>query len=276
MSRQPFQSRISLAAICAMLAISCLTITIVAYMDNISMNPMQGPPSAKVRQSNKISKKKSSNTDLHIDLNSVAVLWGIIALFGVLISLLIQPADQAYTAYVMTVSQHAHDRAYSLSQAIKWIPMVVFSGILMLSMPLIVHAWRRRAFHAFWLIGGTLLAQLLFAGGVNRLAPDVPSTIPKLAHPDRCSTKLPHSVEAEHETTVRFRNDSTHRVEVIWLGYGGERVSYGVIRPGDALILPTWVTHPFVLTNPDDGNRCLAVVLPTDQVGVAAARAQRP
>ena len=73
-----------------------------------------------------------------------------------------------------------------------------------MSMPSIVRCVHKRAFRALLLTGGTLVAQLLFAVDVSTLAPDVPHVVPNIAHPDQCSTKLPHSIEAERETTVRF------------------------------------------------------------------------
>jgi hypothetical protein len=49
MNRQPFQLRISLAAICAMLLTLLLPVTAFAYGESISLNPTQGPPGTNVR-----------------------------------------------------------------------------------------------------------------------------------------------------------------------------------------------------------------------------------
>lgn len=65
------------------------------------------------------------------------------------------------------------------------------------------------------------------------------------------------STVGEDATSIHFENASAQTVNLYWLNYSGERVLYNVLAPGDSRDRPTYLTHPWVVTD-SEGN-CLAV-----------------
>jgi len=58
-------------------------------------------------------------------------------------------------------------------------------------------------------------------------------------------------------TTVEFMNESSRTVKVFWLDYSGTRVYYSTLSPRASIVQPTYVTHPWVVT--DSNNDCIMV-----------------
>ena len=65
------------------------------------------------------------------------------------------------------------------------------------------------------------------------------------------------STAGDDATSIHFENASAQTINLYWLNYSGERVLYNVLSPGDSRDRPTYVTHPWVITDAE-GN-CLAV-----------------
>ena len=71
------------------------------------------------------------------------------------------------------------------------------------------------------------------------------------------------SINGNFHTQVRFVNDSARPVQTYWLDYQGKRVPYKVMPPHSSHTQPTYLTHPWVVT--DEGQRCLGVYFPDDR-----------
>ena len=70
------------------------------------------------------------------------------------------------------------------------------------------------------------------------------------------------SVNGNFHTQVRFVNDSARPLQTYWLDYQGKRVAYKVVPPHGSYTQPTYLTHPWVVT---DEGRCLGVYFPDDR-----------
>jgi len=44
---------------------------------------------------------------------------------------------------------------------------------------------------------------------------------------------------------IKFKNNSKNPVEMFWLDWSGKETSYGVVQPGRAMNMNTYVTHPW-------------------------------
>jgi hypothetical protein len=119
-------------------------------------------------------------------------------------------------------------------------------------------------------------------GGTAPSAPTPPPTVPpttsgKVASPPpapplptpppRQLTALPcadegrlRSVDGVAEGAIQFVNASGARREVYWLDYNGNRQFYQRLESGQSYLQPTYVTHPWVITDGTPG--CVAIFLP--------------
>jgi hypothetical protein len=75
-----------------------------------------------------------------------------------------------------------------------------------------------------------------------------------------------HSITAT-AAAIEFLNASAITQKVYWLNYGGMRVLYSTLAPGQSFLQRTFLTHPWVST--DSSNTCRAIYLPTVESGVA-------
>lgn len=77
-------------------------------------------------------------------------------------------------------------------------------------------------------------------------------------HASTCPTeKALRSWDGKTATTVRFVNDSGKPLMTFWLDYKGKRVPYQKLAPGASHDQPTFVTHPWVVTNQEGA--CLGI-----------------
>ena len=114
-----------------------------------------------------------------LSANSFTVIWGVLALFGVLVSLLIPRADHNYSAYRTSVSDLDHERAVTFAQAVRWTPLLVLIGATAFGVVAILLNRRdRRLPHGWGLVAISLVAQAAFVVGVWLLIPAVPGRIP--------------------------------------------------------------------------------------------------
>lgn len=63
-------------------------------------------------------------------------------------------------------------------------------------------------------------------------------------------------------TTMTFKNYRGSRVRIYWIDFEGSRKLYAYIESGQSVVQPTFLTHPWVVT--DDGGRCLGLYLPEE------------
>ena len=73
-------------------------------------------------------------------------------------------------------------------------------------------------------------------------------------------------------TLIRFENHLDEEVALYWLDYGGQRVFYAALAPGQTYQQRTHVTHPWVVARKDAALRgeCLAIFLAAAEPGIAA------
>ena len=80
------------------------------------------------------------------------------------------------------------------------------------------------------------------------------------AGPARCSGEgAIRSLRGDLETRVRFTNLCPYPVAVDWLTYVGQRKRYFTLPPGGTVLQPTFMSHPWVVTDP--AGACLALVI---------------
>jgi hypothetical protein len=66
----------------------------------------------------------------------------------------------------------------------------------------------------------------------------------------------------EGVTPVEFTltNRSKNTIILYWLNYEGKRVQYEAVAPGKQVKQPTFLTHPWVVTDPK--GRCIRILIP--------------
>jgi len=78
-----------------------------------------------------------------------------------------------------------------------------------------------------------------------------------------------HSIEGTVPTTIQFANNTAAPVNVYWINYAGERVSYfSGLGAGQSFVQDTFITHPWIVTDVATGT-CLGIWLPTESPGTA-------
>jgi hypothetical protein len=88
-----------------------------------------------------------------------------------------------------------------------------------------------------------------------------PGELPAL---DCSQEPLLRSLNGDTPTSVEFVNATDGPVNVYWIDYEGSRVLYHELLPaGQSVQQPTYVTHPWVVTDEADG--CLAIFQPVSQ-----------
>jgi len=66
-----------------------------------------------------------------------------------------------------------------------------------------------------------------------------------------------------HSTSIVFSNKRTSAVQLYWLDYSGQRKLYATMQPGQSVTQPTYVKHPWAIT--DTQGHCIALYLPQEQ-----------
>ncbi|MCH9685923.1 MAG: hypothetical protein K0V04_31100 [Deltaproteobacteria bacterium] len=56
---------------------------------------------------------------------------------------------------------------------------------------------------------------------------------------------------------VQFTNDAAELRRLYWLDYGGSRVDFGPLQPGESVGFGSFVTHPWVVT--DGNDQCITI-----------------
>ncbi len=88
------------------------------------------------------------------------------------------------------------------------------------------------------------------------------------------------SLNSETPVNVTFNNglgEGDDPVSVFWLNFSGLRefpfegggigVPYAVLNPGQSIVQPTYVTHPWILTTPGEPETCYGIFLPLSTGG---------
>jgi hypothetical protein len=88
-------------------------------------------------------------------------------------------------------------------------------------------------------------------------APPVRPAIDPLSCSEERTAK---SIEGNRATSIRFRNHRRSTVRIFWLDYEGRRKFYKELPPGQQYLQPTYMTHPWIIT--DQVDRCVAFYMP--------------
>lgn len=67
------------------------------------------------------------------------------------------------------------------------------------------------------------------------------------------------SLPGDRTAQIAFSNDSDAVRDIYWLNYSGQRVFYLALKPGQRYVQPTYITHPWVIT--DSGGACKALIV---------------
>ncbi|MFY9555447.1 MAG: hypothetical protein WAV20_20365 [Blastocatellia bacterium] len=121
-----------------------------------------------------------------------------------------------------------------------------------------------------------LLPGLLAGAAINLLSGTVIALqgLPELQPLDCSQEQSIRSTDGSAPTTIQFVNSTAAAVNVYWIDYTGQRVLYGVLNAGASYIQPTFVTHPWVITNLND--QCIVMFLPMASAARATIRDTRP
>jgi hypothetical protein len=81
--------------------------------------------------------------------------------------------------------------------------------------------------------------------------------------PQDCSEESTlRSQAANIPTSVEFANRASATARVYWLGYDGHRRLYATLQPGQAVVLDTFLTHPWLVTL---AGQCSGIYLPIEE-----------
>jgi hypothetical protein len=69
------------------------------------------------------------------------------------------------------------------------------------------------------------------------------------------------SLEGSSSTEITFINNSANTISTYWIDYEGRRKFYNSVPPGSSYVQPTYVTHPWVVTNSQE--LCLGLYMPS-------------
>lgn len=71
-----------------------------------------------------------------------------------------------------------------------------------------------------------------------------------------CSTDSAlHSLNGDTKTGIYFINKTNQQLKSYWLNYEGKRIFYKTIQPKSGYMQPTYLTHPWVIT--DENDQCI-------------------
>jgi Domain of unknown function (DUF4062)/VHL beta domain len=83
------------------------------------------------------------------------------------------------------------------------------------------------------------------SGVANSRPPNAPEILPELK-------KAPRSLDASNSVTLEFRNRSQRVYRLYWINYQGLPVLYATLNPNQYHTQPTYITHPWLITDEND------------------------
>jgi hypothetical protein len=117
-----------------------------------------------------------------------------------------------------------------------------------------------------------LLLPVLSGAGPGHAGQDGPAPAaaapPKIMPARMVETVCPgeggwRSTEGRTPTYINFANRTGQAIRTYWLDYQGRRRFYNEIPPGTTHRQPTYLTHPWVVT--DANGNCLRILMPERQ-----------
>ena len=116
-------------------------------------------------------------------------------------------------------------------------------------------------------IGAMLLLLAASPLGVQAAGPIVPDS----SCADEGSYK---SLQGDMPAQLQVFNKSPQTVKVWWLDYNGKRLLYQQLPPFTYYVQPTWLTHPWVITNV--GGQCYRFLVMTSQLQSVTVEGEPP
>jgi hypothetical protein len=201
-----------------------------------------------------------------MDQNLIAVEWGLLGLFGVVVTLLIPRSDEHYRNFLASGSDRDHQHARRWMLITRIMPIIVLLAVVGLFIlgardvklkyyPPAVHLLNDKS---FWLLAAGVATQAVFTGMVWILVRSVKLRYPIL-RPLGCDDKKRQSMDFDRKTLIRFINKTDTEIKILWLDYKGSPVVRDSVSAKDERIENTYVSHPFMAKA---GNVCIAVFLP--------------
>jgi VHL beta domain len=80
------------------------------------------------------------------------------------------------------------------------------------------------------------------------------------------------SLNNDMPTELSFLNQKTVPVKVYWLDFAGVRQFYSDLAPNQQIKQPTFLTHPWVVTDTGTPQTCLGIYWPTEGSGLAVIK----
>ena len=185
-----------------------------------------------------------------IDANLVTVQWGLIGVFGVVVGLLIDPADRFLQAFLDSGKTTDHRRAALWAASLKVTAVMVWLGLVGLSMVGAIDAGLDRTARfemGMWLLLAPLLAQAGFVILVLCLVKRVPQLKILLLQRETPGDRSPSGYR--DRTVIRFVNQTSVEMSVCWLDYEGQQDARGPwsVAAGDEATQSTYQGHRFLI-----------------------------
>jgi hypothetical protein len=184
-----------------------------------------------------------------LDQNVVTTIWGAIALFGVLVSLMVPRTEQAYSEFIAQGTALAHRRATTWTNATRTIPFVVAVMVTLLTLTAYLGDGSISAglppSRSSWIVISAPLLQLVFAIAILLV-----TTKPREydLHPLTGVTEPDlRSSGHGHATKLSFVNQRSAPVRYQWLDWQGSHQSRSIVQPDTPAIESTYDGHVFVV-----------------------------
>jgi hypothetical protein len=189
-----------------------------------------------------------------LNTNLVAVQWGLLSMFGVVLGLLITPAEKYLQKFLESGEDNDRKRAARWAATIRMTSILVLLSLFGLSFLGARDAkmnFTAGLPTATWLLLMPLLAQIGFVVLVFSLVQRVP---PLLQLPIQQPPSYTASPRTHRKTVLRFVNETSGTIKVHWLDFDGKKDARGpnIIRSGSEARHHTYKGHRFLITTDDD------------------------
>lgn len=190
-----------------------------------------------------------------LDANLVAAVWGAIALYGVLASLLVPRTDNNYRTFLDKGTEETYKAAKYWARITFAVPLVALFTVLAVSLIAILPrkgvplTWPPTS--SLWVVFIGLVSQLFFLIFVGLLVTLFP---PSYDLPVRNLNELEtlKSRDFSNQTIVYFANETDWPINLYWIDYDGHEIFYGPpLGPKELRRSETFATHPWVARNQD-------------------------
>jgi hypothetical protein len=206
-----------------------------------------------------------------LDSNLVAAVWGIAALYGVVVALLIPRTDQIYQAYIEAGTDVSHQRARIWARTTRLIPVIALLTVMGLSLVAIFGkngvsiTWPPST--SLWVILAGVISMLIFIGIVFVLVRRVPPfELPIIGCEN--AGRLSSVDQFRKEAKIYIVNESAAAVQYVWIDRKGKPADtlHARLNPGGKpVILNTYAGHLWMFQ--DSENKCIGLYRAREEPG---------